>query len=94
MVSAENYALNNEYASNNEVLRIFSYHSVIHGKRVNVSMNVRGDVAQGDTSLENVVRSHYVYKYICTPCLGEQLSLCADVGNAHESYHTTCMLFW
>ena len=29
MVMAENYALNNEHAPNNEVLRISLYHSVI-----------------------------------------------------------------
>ena len=41
MVAAENYSLNNECAPNSEVLRISSYHSVICGKRVNASMNVR-----------------------------------------------------
>ena len=41
MVAAENYALNNKCAPNNEVLRISSYHSVIRGKYVNASVNVK-----------------------------------------------------
>ena len=46
------------------------------------------ETQEAEHSLEIVVRGHHVYKYIWTPCLGERLSLCADVGNAHESYHT------
>ena len=38
MVAAENHALNNEYASNNEALRISSYHFVTH---VNTSVTSR-----------------------------------------------------
>ena len=49
MVAAENYALNNECAPNNEVLSISSYHSIIRGKRVNASVNVQDVVAHGDT---------------------------------------------
>ena len=41
MVMAENYALNNECAPNNEVLRISSYHLVICGKRVDASVSIR-----------------------------------------------------
>ena len=33
--------------------------------------------------LESVECGNHVYKYIWTPCLGEQLSLCVNVENAH-----------
>ena len=41
MVTAETYVLNNEYAPNNEILRISLYHSVICGKHVNAIVNVK-----------------------------------------------------
>ena len=93
MVAAENFALNNEFAPNNEVLRISSHHSDIRGIRVNASVNVEETsqyiVARvAEHSLESVVRGHHVYKYIWTHCLGEQLSLRADMANAPDLYCT------
>ena len=51
MVAAKNYALNNECVSNNEVLRISSYHSVIRGLPFNRQREHerQGDVAHGNT---------------------------------------------
>ena len=39
--------------------------------------------------MESIIHGHQVYKYIWTPRLGERLSFHADVGNVHDSYHTT-----
>ena len=61
MVTAENYALNNECASNNEVLRISSYHSVICGER-------QGDVAHGNTRSQAQLGKHRTCK--CTSIFG------------------------
>ena len=51
MVAAENYALSNECVSNNEVLHISTYHSVIRGQHVNMQREreLQGDVAHGNT---------------------------------------------
>ena len=51
MVAAENYALSNECVPNNEVLRIFVYHTAIRGKHVNIQREreCQGDVAHGNT---------------------------------------------
>ena len=38
---AETCALINECASNNEILSIYLYHSILHSKHINVSVNVR-----------------------------------------------------
>ena len=94
MVTADNYALNNECGPNNEVLRISSYHSIIHGKCVNSSVNVKETsyvamaTQEAEYSLESDVRGHHVYKYIWTACLAERLSLRTDMGDTHDSYHT------
>ena len=61
---------------------------------------------EAEYSLESVVRGHHVYKYICTPCLGEQRSLvpiCARLvsyyavsvikmrdGGPHTENHLLC----
>ena len=94
MVSAENYALNNECAPNNEVLCISTYHSVIHGKRVSMSVNVKETSQHMVTQKPSTAwKASYMAstQYIWTPCLGERLSLRTDMGNVHDSYHT--MLF-
>ena len=49
MFAVENYALSNECASNNKVLLLSSYHSIIHSERVNASNERQGEVAHGDT---------------------------------------------
>ena len=41
------------------------------------------ETEEAEYSLESVVHRHHGYKYIWTPCLGEHLSLCAVVENAH-----------
>ena len=39
---------------------------------------------EAEYKVESVVHGHHVYKHMWTPYLGERLSLCADVGNAHD----------
>ena len=77
---------NNECAPNNEVLCIASYHSDIHSKRVHTNVIVRDMATQEEAEykVESVVCGHHVYKHMWTPYLGERLSLCVDVENAHD----------
>ena len=46
---------------------------------------------EAEHSLESIIRRHHMYKYIWTPCLGERLSLHANMGNAHELYQTNAV---
>ena len=65
MVEAGNYALNNECAPNNEVLRISTYHSVIRNKCISMSVNVKERskhmaTQEAEYNLEIVVRGLHI----------------------------------
>ena len=87
MVAVEIYALNNECAPNNEVVRISSYHSVIHGKCNSTSVNARKHHSTWRYKKPSTVRKElYVvttlYKCVIsgkTMCLIDEYMLSSEV---------------
>ena len=89
MIKGEKYALSIECVPNNEVFRIFTYHSVIRSQHVNMQREHerQGDVANDNTrSRAQLGERHMWLPRVRALCLDERLSFHADVGNAHGSY--------
>ena len=79
------------------ITRFSVYPYIIPLYASNVSMNIKETslhmvTQEAEYNLESDVCGQHVYKYIWTPCLGAGLSLCTDMGNAHDSYHTMLLL--